>query len=252
LLVVALLAAACAQAAPTAPPTPALVRLLVTDLTEPLGWDLALAYGDANPAVVVAPQLVPAGGVAAALAAGQAELALTFDPDAALFATPVGYLPWTLVAHPGNPLEALEPEQARGLFGGALTEWSQVGGGAGQVLVAARAADSAAGQAFAARLWGGAAGAGVTANARLAPTWQAMRALVAENPNALGYLIGPEVDESVKPLRLAGAGQPQPDLRQLLVAAAAGEPAGAARDFLAWAQSRAGQAVVAERHDRLE
>jgi hypothetical protein len=92
----------------------------------------------------------------------------------------------------------------------------------------------------------------VTANARLAPTWAAMRTLVAENPNALGYLIGPEVDESVKPLALAGDGPAPPDLRQLVVAAAAGEPGGAARAFVAWAQSRAGQAVVAERHDRLE
>jgi phosphate transport system substrate-binding protein len=249
--VVGLLAAACAQAPPTAPPTPALVRLLVTDLTEPLGWDLALAYGDANPAVVVAPQLAPAGSVAADLAAGQAELALTVDPDAALFATPVGYLPWAVVVHPGNPLETLDPDQARALFAGALTEWSQVGG-AGQVLVAARSADSAAGQAFLARLWGGAAGAQVTANARLAPTWAAMRTLVAENPNALGYLIGPEVDESVKPLALAGDGPAPPDLRELVVAAAAGEPGGTARAFVAWAQSRAGQAVVAERHDRLE
>jgi phosphate transport system substrate-binding protein len=189
--------------------------------------------------------------VAAALAAGQAELALTADPDPGLFATPVGYLPWRVVVHPGNPLQALEAEQARALFAGALTEWSQVGGGAGQVLVAARAADSAAGRAFAARLWGGEAGS-VTANARLAPTWGAMRALVAENPNALGYLIGPEVDESVRPLRLSGGGQAAPDLRQLVAAAAAAEPAGAARDFLAWAQSRAGQAVVAERHESLE
>ena len=68
-----LLAAACAAPAPTPPPTPALVRLLVTDLTEPLGWDLALAYAKAQPSVVVVPQLAPAGNLAAELIAGRAE-----------------------------------------------------------------------------------------------------------------------------------------------------------------------------------
>ena len=83
-------------------------------------------------------------------------------------------------------------------------------------------------------------------------TWDVLRATVAENPNALGYLIGPALDDSVRPLPLRAEGQPAPALRQLLAAASAGEPAGAARDFVAWAQSSAGQAVVAERHATLE
>jgi phosphate transport system substrate-binding protein len=244
-----LLAAACAVPAPTPPPTPALVRLLVTDLTEPLGWDLALAYAKAHPAVAVVPQLAPAGNLAAELIAGRAELALTADPDPALFASPVAYLPWAVVVHPGNPLSVVSPDAARALFAGQLTEWSQLGGGPGQVQVVARAAGSTASEAFLARLWGpAAAGAAVTPNARLAPTWDALRALVAENPNAIGYLIGPALDESVRALVLRAEGQPAPDLRLLLVAAAAGEPAGPARDFVAWAQGADGQAVVALRH----
>lgn len=254
LLLTGLFCAACAAPRPSPPPTPALVRLLVTDLTEPLGWDLALAYAEANPAVVVAPLLAPAGSLAAELAAGRADLALTADPDPALFATPVAYLPWTVVVHPGNPLAALDLDTARALFAGQLTEWTALGAGPGQVQVVARAADSTAGQAFAALLWGGApaAEAAVTRAARLAPTWDALRAMVAENPSAVGYLIGPALDGSVRPLPLRAEGRPALALRQLLAAASAGEPTGAARDFVAWAQGSAGQAVAAERHAALE
>ena len=46
---------ACATATVPPPPTPALLRVAVTDLTEPLLLDLAAAYAEANPAVALAP-----------------------------------------------------------------------------------------------------------------------------------------------------------------------------------------------------
>jgi hypothetical protein len=72
---------------------------------------------------------------------------------------------------------------------------------------------------------------------------------VAENPNAVGYLIAPKLDSALKPLTLAGADGTPLKLRVLIAAEAAQSPSGAARDFLAWAQSPAGQAAVARRHE---
>jgi phosphate transport system substrate-binding protein len=252
LLTLSLLLAACGAPSPTPPPTPALVRVLATDLTEPLAWDLALAYTAERPAVVVAPSLAPAGALAAELGAGRAELALVVEPalDPALFATPLGRLPWAVVAHPANPIAELSLDQARALFAGQLADWAALGG-QGPVAVAARAEDSDAGRAFAGLLWGGVDAERVTAAARLAPTWEAMRAQVAEDPAALGYLLGPLLDDSVKPLRLLDAAGDPLARGLLVVAAATAEPAGPAREFLAWAQSPAGQAVVAERHGAL-
>src|SRR6187431_2290757 len=99
--------AACTTATVPPPPTPALLRVAVTDLTEPLFYDLAAAYAQANPAVALAPHLARDAGLPAMLAAGQAELALTTAADPQLFATPLGYIPIRLAAHPDNPLASL-------------------------------------------------------------------------------------------------------------------------------------------------
>ena len=245
-----LLLAACATPTATPPPTPALVRVLATDLTEPLALDLALVYAADNPAVVVAPTLAAADTLAASLQAGQADLALTVTPDPALFGTPLGYVPLTVVVNPANPLDRLPLATAQALFAGQVTDWALAGGDSGPVAVMARAPDSEAGRAFAGQLWGGGEGT-VTPNARLAPTWDAMRALVAADPQAIGYVIGPALDETLKPLALIGADGQAVTLQLLVVAVAAGEPEGPARGWLAWAQSADGQAVVAQRHSPL-
>lgn len=261
---VAVLLTACAPTPPPlSPPTPALVRVLATDLTEPLLADLAAAYATANPAVLIAPSLAPAASLAGELAAGRADLALAVEPpaeapveapagpspDPALFASPVGYLSFQVVVNPGNPLAELDQPQVIEIFAGRLTEWGQVSRQPGQIQVVARAADSEAGAFFETQALGGTP---VTVNALLAPTGAAMRALVAENPNAIGYLAAPEVDATVRPVRTRTAEGAAAEWRGLVVALAAAEPAGPPRDFVAWVQGPAGQAAVAQRHASLD
>jgi ABC-type phosphate transport system substrate-binding protein len=86
-------------------------------------------------------------------------------------------------------------------------------------------------------------GAAPSPSALVAPTWAAMLELVAQTPGAIGYLPDFAVGPSVKAVRLPAA------LRALIVAVAAAEPSGSARDFLAWAQSAPGQAIVDRRHE---
>ena len=245
----AVLAAACASPTLTPRPTPALVRVAVTDVTEPLLLDLAAAYARVNPDVVVAPSLAPEAGLSAQLAAGQADLAFTTAPDPKLFATPIGYVPFGFVVHPTNPLARLTLPQARGLFAGRLADWGQVGGTAAPVLVVTRGPGTGAEFALEATAVGPLT---VTTSALVAPTWAAMRQLVAANPGAIGYLIAPEVDATVKRLPIQDASGAPLSLRLLAVAEAAGDPSGAARNFLAWAQGPAGQAAVALRNQKLE
>ena len=59
----------------------------------------------------------------------------------------------------------------------------------------------------------------------------------------MSYLPVAELSEAVRV-----AAEPE-TLRVLIVAAAVAEPEGPARDFLAWAQGEAGQAVVGERYE---
>ena len=236
-LLVCLALTGCAPAqTPTPPPTPALTRVAASDLSGPLLFALNREYAAVNPGVVVAPAVLPASLLAEALAEGEADLALMIDTDPALPAWPLGYVTLAVVAHPDNPLEALDALQTAGLFGGEISDWAQAGGASGPVQVVVRATGSDGGLAFQRLALGGTE---PTVNALAAPNWEAMRTLVGEEPGALGYLPRHEVDATVKEL------ETPLDLRLLIVAAALAEPTGPARDFLAWAQSSAGQQVVA-------
>jgi ABC-type phosphate transport system substrate-binding protein len=238
----------CSTATVPPPPTPALLRVAVTDLTEPLLLDLAAAYAAAQPMVALAPRPAREAELAGLLQAGEVDLALTTAPDPQLFATPLGYIPFRLVVHPSNDLDTLSLAQAQSLFAGETMDWENLGGRIGRVQVVTRPTDGDAARALSQTPMGVLT---VTVNALVAPTWDAMRELVAGGPNSIGYLMTAGLDSSVKPLVVTDADGVRLDLRLLAAAEAAGPPSGPARDFLAWAQSPAGQAAVADRHERL-
>jgi len=229
----------CACAPPTPAPTPAPLTVVASDLAAPLLSDLAAAYAGERPDRPLYLEVMAAASLPEALTSGRAALAFTADPQAGAFATPIGSVRFRLVVHPANLVNALTLAQAQALFAGRATDWAEVGGapGAVQVVTRERGADGAGALAVVA--------SELTPNALIAPGWDAMRALVAETPGALGYL--PESD-------LAGLKAVSLDieLSALIMAVASAEPIGPARDFLAWVQSEAGQAVVAQRHERLD
>lgn len=230
------LLAACA--APT-PPPPITVRVAATDLTAPLLSDLMAAYAGANPGVTLSPTVVPLSTLNSDLAAGRADLALVARPDAKLFATPLGYVSLAIVVNPANALASLSAAQAPTIFAGRVTDWAQVGGSSGKIQVVSREDASDAARAFGVSALSGTL---PTPNALVAPSWEAMREAVSQNPNAIGYLPLPELDATVKPVSVDA------EWRALIVAVAAREPTGPARDFLAWAQSEEGQKAVGERY----
>lgn len=234
-----LVLAACGAPAPP-PATPAPAVIAVTDLAAPLAADLAAAYRAVGPA----PRLTVASQAAlsAELAAHNAGLALTANPAPGQFATPVGYITLAVVVHPQNPVAALSLAQTRALFAGQITDWAQVGAAGGPVQPVVREPGADGALAFAAVAL---AGQPPAANSLIVPTWEAMRAALEQSPGAVGYLPLTELTNAV---RLAPVAAP---LRVLISAVALAEPAGADRDFLTWAQSAAGQEVVAARHEPL-
>ncbi len=240
LLVLGWLLGACA---PTPTPAPVVLHVEATDLAAPLLADLAQAYAAANPSVTLQTETVPLSALTTDLAAGRADLGLaaTYTPDQ--FATPLGYVAWAVIVNPTNVVNSLSPAQVRDLMGGRTPEWGGLGGPAGVVQVVCREDASDAAQAFDGLAL---AGAWPTSNALVAPTWAAVRQAVGQNAAALGYLPEPELAAGVKPVALTT------DWRTLLVAVAPKAPAGAARDFVAWAQSAAGQKVVASRYQPLK
>lgn len=236
----ALLLAACAAPTPTATPTP--VAVVATELAAPLLRDLAAAYAEQVPGADLVIDVAAPADLADALSTGRAALALTSAPGPGQFATPLGYLRLAAVVQADNPVAALTVAQVRAAFAGRVTDWAQLGGAPGLLRPVAREAGA---EISAVLKDAGLDEAGFTPNALVAPTWDAMAALVRENPGALGYLPEPLLNSGLKAIRL------DTDWRVLLVAVAPAEPTGPARDFLAWAQSAAGQAVVAARHEPL-
>ncbi len=218
--------AACASGPATPLPTPQLLRIAATDLAAPRLLELVAAYTDPSvaPFVVVLPQ----SALRAELETGRAAIALTTQAEPDIFATPLGHVRLAVIAHPANPAAELGPRQIEALFTGRLALWP-VPGAEGRVLVVVRPDGSDAALAFGALALGGEP---PSLNALVAPTWTAMRELVAQNPGAIGYLPESELDASVKRI------ESEVELSAPVIAVALGEPQGAARDFLAWAQAQ--------------
>lgn len=241
LILVALCALLTACAAPT-PTPPATLYVEATDLTAPLLSDLAAAYAEVNPKVTLIPSEVPLSSLSADLAAGRADLGLAVNRDPDQFAAPLGYVSLIVIVYPSNPVVSLSAAQVGAIYTGQINDWGQVGAGSGEIQVVGREDRSDAESIFEARALSDARAA-VTGNALVAPTWDAMREAVSQNPNAIGFLPLPELDTSVKRVSVDA------DWRVLIVAVGMKEPTGAARDFLAWVQSEAGQRIVARRYE---
>jgi ABC-type phosphate transport system substrate-binding protein len=236
------LVSAC-SATPAHTPAPVSLHVAATDLAGPLLADLAQAYAAAQPQMLLLAATTPLSTIAGDLTAGRADLALTatYSPDQ--FATPLAYVVWVVVVNPANPLSQLSAVQVRDIFAGRTTDWAQVGGAPGAIQVVCREDHSDGAEVFSGLAL---EGAPPTLNALVAPNWAAMRAAVSQNPNAIGYLPGPELEAGVRPVNL------ERPLRALIAVVAPQSPAGAARDFLAWAQSAAGQAIVAQRYEAVK
>jgi ABC-type phosphate transport system substrate-binding protein len=232
------LLSACATPQPT--PQPPVLQVEASDLAAPLLADLAQAHAAASAGVALETATAPLSTLGDDLTAGRADLGLAATYDPGQFATPLGYVAFVIVVNPANPIGRLSVTQLRDIFAGRASDWGQVGGQSGVIQVVSREDGSDAAVAF-----GRAALAGTppTLNALVAPTWAAMREVVNQSPAAIGYLPLPELEASVKPVAL------EVSLRALIVAVAPQPPAGAARGFLAWAQSEAGQAAVSKKYE---
>ncbi len=229
-LVLLTMLTACGQPPPPTP-APPLVRVAVTDLTAAWLAERLAAYAVIAPDVVIQTLRTAPARVSAEARAGQFDVALlaTRPPD--LFATPVGVITFTIIVHPDRSLNTLTLTQTQAIFSGGVTDWTQVGPGAGGAIQVVSGADeSDAGPAFAAAALQGAL---PTRTALLAPTWAAMRALVSGDINAIGYLPAAELDTTVRPVAVGA------ELQTLIAAVSLSEPTGAARAFVAWLQSGA-------------
>lgn len=240
LLAVGLLTACQSAPPPSLVPTPAPVISLAVDLDlsdyhaqlsqldSPIE-ETEFRYG--------APQPTPA--LLADLDARQIALAVTvYQPTGSAYTvTPLAATAVAMMVHPSNPVVTLSAAQVRQIFTGQVTDWAEVGGPAGPILVLSREAGSATRQWFDAVVLGGLP---PTPLALVAPAGHSMVATVAETPNAIGYALLTDVTPAVKLLSIDGV---PPAMRSPypyalpVVALTLAEPDGALRRWLAFTQN---------------
>ncbi len=154
------------------------------------------------------------------------------------FAAQVAWENIVVVLHPDNELD-LSRSQLADLFSGRVEDWSELAGEAAAVSLWVGPESDEARQAFEADVL---LGSPVTGAANLATNPEDVLAAVAADPAAAGILPAAWADESVRAIEL--------EVELPVLALAAGEPSGAARQLLACLQGEVGQAALAELYER--
>jgi phosphate transport system substrate-binding protein len=229
------------------------VSVLGSTSIQPFADRLAEQYGAEHPGAFVE---VQGGGSTAGLQAaenGLADLGMcsrALTPAEARIFTPV------IVARDGlaivvnrrNPIHTLALPQLRGIFSGAFSDWSQVGGKAGPIRPISREEGSGTRESFMRLVM---AGSGVSRRALTQESNGAVMALVMGDPAAIGYLSLGLVTDEIRAVQVDGIAPTRANVlagRYLLVRpllfVTHGTPSAAARAFVAYVLSDPGQRLL--------
>jgi phosphate transport system substrate-binding protein len=107
-----------------------------------------------------------------------------------------------VVVHPTNPTVNLSIEQVRGIFGGQIVKWSEVGGPDRIIVVVTREEGSGTRSAFQDLVMSNKID--IDPGALVQDSNGAVRQLVSSDPNAIGYISLGLVNNEVKPVSLDG------------------------------------------------
>jgi phosphate transport system substrate-binding protein len=156
-----------------------------------------------------------------------------------------------VVVHPDVGVDGLTIEQVRSVFGGEITNWSELGGADAPITVISREEGSGTRGAFEEMVMG--EETPIVETALLFPSNGAVRTAVSTTPDAIAYLSFGYLDDSVKALAVDGVkatvanaiGGTYPVVRPLNMITK-GEATGAAKGFLDFIMSDEGQAIVVD------
>ena len=156
-----------------------------------------------------------------------------------------------IIVHKDNPVKNLTIEQIRNIFFGAITDWSQVTGGAkqGRIAVVSREAGSGTRGAFEEIIGLKVLVAGATESTSTG----AIKAGIAQNPDAIGYISLGSLDKTVKAVDVGGVQAASKNVvkgtykiaRPFIVLYKDTNLHAESKAFLAWMKSKEAQAVIA-------
>jgi len=164
-----------------------------------------------------------------------------------------------IVVNKDNKVDTLTKDQIKGIYTGAIKDWSEVGGTAGPITVVTRESGSGTRSAIADIIGlekKDDESTNVVADATVADSTGAVQTQVAQNPNAIGYMSFSDVDDSkVNAVKYEGVaistdalydGSYQLKREFYLLTKTGATLSPAAQGFIDFVLSEAGQNIVAE------
>ena len=156
-----------------------------------------------------------------------------------------------VIANTANSVNGLTKAQAKSIFAGNTTDWSQVGGSSGQITVVTREDGSGTRDAFVSLNMGGKNGTNISASAIVQSSTEAIKQAVKGNPNAVGYISLADLDNSVKALTIDGVAPSEATVKdgtytvqRPFLFLTKGAATGSTKDFIDWTLSPAGQTII--------
>ncbi|MDD5037947.1 MAG: phosphate ABC transporter substrate-binding protein [Dehalococcoidales bacterium] len=154
-----------------------------------------------------------------------------------------------VIVHPSNPIQSLSLNQVRDIYSAAVTDWSQLGGQESAIHVIAREEGSGTRGAFESLVMDKTE---ITPRAIVQDSNGAVRQLVADDPDSIGFISLGLVNDTVKALKLGGVAATRENvingsygLSRPFLFVTRDEPAGQTKQFIDFTLSAAGQRLLA-------
>lgn len=253
IVAVSAVVACSSQTSPASTPTTTVttLRLFATHTTAPLVADLAAEYTAQYPDRLSNILIINHTAFIQQMSSGETSYIFSthLPIEANLWARPIAQDAIAIVVHPNNPVQNLANQQLRAVYQGIINNWSELGGMDAPIIVISREDGADIRLEFERLIMGQRL---TTTTARLATSDKAVIAQVSANPQAIGYVSLGWLDTSlIKPLSVdnisVSAGSVADNtypLRSTIFVLGLNEPKEAYQDFIAWAQSADGQAII--------
>ncbi|RCX19994.1 phosphate ABC transporter substrate-binding protein (PhoT family) [Anaerobacterium chartisolvens] len=219
---------------------------------QPYAEILAEEYMTLNPDTVID---IQGGGSSAGITAtkthsaniGMSSRALK-DDEESLWNVEIAKDGLVLIVNPANPIQNLTSEQIRDIYSAATTHWSELGGSKSKINIISREEGSGTRSAFTEMVMGDKE---ITPKAIVQDSNGAVLQLVADDPNAIGFISLGLITDQVKALHLDGVEATRENImnssytlfRQFLFVTN-GEPSGLDKKFIDFSLSSEGQKLL--------
>jgi phosphate transport system substrate-binding protein len=171
------------------------------------------------------------------------------ESEKVLIAVPIIYDAIAVIVHRSNPLNNLAMDQVRKIYAGRITRWKEVGGRDRAITVVTREEGSGTRETFQNLVMG--KNVEISLGALVQDSNGAIRQVVSDDPNAIGFISLGLVNERVKALKMDGIEATVENVRaqryrivRPFLFVFKTPPQGVAKDFLDYALSPKGQELL--------